>query len=50
MEIKRRGNPFLRAYPYIQAFALPLSKDKQRKPAHAEWYYTIRRIRYTLII
>ena len=30
---------FLRAYPCSQAFALPLSKDKQRKSAHAEWYY-----------
>ena len=25
----------LRAYPYYQALALPLLKDKQRKPAHA---------------
>jgi len=28
---KRRGSKFLRAYPNTQAFALPLSKDKQRK-------------------
>lgn len=33
---KRRGSLFLRAYPRIQAFALPHRKDKQRKPAHAE--------------
>ena len=36
---KRRGSIFLRAYPRSQAFALPPSKDKQRKPAHVEWYY-----------
>ena len=36
---KRRGSLFLRAYPQVQAFALPPSKDKQRKPAHAELYY-----------
>ena len=24
------------AYPRLQAFALPLRKDKQRKPAHAK--------------
>ena len=36
---KRRGSLFLRAYPSVQAFALPLLKDKQRKPAHAKWYY-----------
>ena len=28
---KRRGRKFLRAYPWSQAFALPLGKDKQRK-------------------
>lgn len=33
---KRRGSLFLRAYPSVQAFALPLLKDKQRKPAHAK--------------
>ena len=36
LETKRRGSLFLRAYPYIQTFALPLPKDKQRKPAHAK--------------
>ena len=30
------GVYFFRAYPYIQAFALLLPKDKQRKTAHAE--------------
>lgn len=40
--IKRRGSLFLRAYPRSQALALPLLKDKQRKPAHAEWNYIIR--------
>jgi len=30
------GDKVLRAYPCSQAFALPLDKDKQRKPAHAE--------------
>ena len=39
---KRRGSLFLRAYPRSQALALPLLKDKQRKPAHAEWHYIIR--------
>ena len=38
---KRRGSLFLRAYPCSQAFALPPSKDKQRKPAHAKWNYTL---------
>ena len=33
---KRRGSLFLRAYARSQALALPLLKDKQRKPAHAE--------------
>ena len=33
---KRRGSLFLRAYPRLQAFALPFLKDKQRKPAHAK--------------
>ena len=28
----------LRAYPWFQAFALPLYEDKQRKPAHASDY------------
>ena len=42
---KRRGSLFFRAYPYTQALALPLPKDKQRKPAHAERYYIVRRRR-----
>ena len=42
---KRRGSLFLRAYPCSQALALPLCKDKQRKPAHAERYYIVRRRR-----
>ena len=37
----------LRAYPNTQAFALPLSKDKQRKPAHASDYI---HIHYGLVI
>ena len=40
---KRRGSLFLRAYPCSQALALPRFKDKQRKPAHAEQYYIVRR-------
>ena len=28
---KGRGSKFLRAYPYLQALALPPLKDKQRK-------------------
>ena len=39
MEKKKAWELFLRAYPRLQAFALPLLKDKQRKPAHAEQYY-----------
>lgn len=39
METKKAWELFLRAYPYFQAFALPRFKDKQHKPAHAEWYY-----------
>ena len=39
MEIKKDvGVKSLRAYPNYQALALPLGKDKQRKPAHARWY------------
>ena len=41
MEKKKAWELFLRAYPRLQAFALPLLKDKQHKTAHAEWYYTI---------
>ena len=41
METKKAWELFFRAYPSSQAFALPLLKDKQHKPAHAEWYYTI---------
>ena len=33
------GVYFLRAYLKTQALALPLLKDKQRKPAHAERLY-----------
>lgn len=33
---KKTWEFFLRAHPRYQAFALPLSKDKQRKSAHAE--------------
>ena len=36
MEIKKAWEFFFRAYPSSQAFALPLRKDKQRKPAHAK--------------
>ena len=36
VEIKKAWEYFLRAYPSSQAFALPLRKDKQRKPAHAK--------------
>ena len=39
--MKKAWELFLRAYRCSQAFALHLSKDKQHKPAHAEWYYTI---------
>ena len=36
IEIKKDvGVKSLRAYPNYQALALPLGKDKQRKPAHA---------------
>ena len=42
MEIKKDvGVKSLRAYPNYQALALPLGKDKQRKPAHARWYIHI---------
>ncbi len=36
VEIKKAWEFFFRAYPSSQAFALPLRKDKQRKPAHAK--------------
>ena len=30
------GVCLLRTYPHVQAFALPLYEDKQRKPAHVK--------------
>ena len=39
--MKKAWELFLCAYPYFQAFALPRFKDKQRKPAHAEWLYLL---------
>ena len=36
METKKAWEILTSAHPYIQAFALPLPKDKQRKSAHAE--------------
>ncbi len=41
---------FLRAYPYSQALALPHRKDKQRKPAHVEWYYRYNSTLHLIII
>jgi hypothetical protein len=36
METKKAWDFLLLAYPRLQALALPLFKDKQRKPAHAK--------------
>ena len=41
---------FLRAHPKVQAFALPLCKDKQRKPAHVGMYYWNRPTFHHIII